>query len=108
MESPHLVSCKTGYNNVTRQLGRKALTEFEMRIVFQMSAAAFASLIDAPNAATLGLNRAVLFNEPGQWICKWRRPAIPSGGSPDGTGQWPVLSNADHFRHRHIPKKKCF
>ena len=57
-----IVTCDT-YNNVTRQLGRKALAEFEMRVLFQMSAADSASLIDAPNAATLGLNRAVLFNE---------------------------------------------
>ena len=32
------------------------------------------------------------------------RPAIPSGGSPDGTGQWPVLPTATHFRQRHNPK----
>ena len=44
-------------------LDRKALGEIEMRVAFQMSASDSASLIDAPNAATLGLHRAVLFNE---------------------------------------------
>ena len=57
-----IVTCDT-YNNVARFLGRKALTEFEMRVVFQMSASDSASLIDAPAAATLGLHRALLYND---------------------------------------------
>jgi hypothetical protein len=57
-----LLTCDT-YNNVNRFLGRKALTEFEMRVVFQMSASDSASLIDAPAASTLGLHRALLYND---------------------------------------------
>jgi hypothetical protein len=57
-----LVTCDT-YNNVSRFLGRKTLTEFEMRVVFQMSASDSASLIDAPAASTLGLHRALLYND---------------------------------------------
>jgi hypothetical protein len=57
-----IVTCDT-YNNVNRFLGRKALTEFEMRVVFQMSASDSASLIDAPAASTLGLHRALLYND---------------------------------------------
>jgi hypothetical protein len=57
-----IVTCDT-YNNVSRFLGRKALTEFEMRVVFQMSASDSASLIDAPAASTLGLHRALLYND---------------------------------------------
>jgi hypothetical protein len=57
-----IVSCDT-YNNVNRFLGRKALTEFEMRLVFQMSASDSASLIDAPAGSTLGLHRALLYND---------------------------------------------
>jgi len=57
-----IVTCDT-YNNVSRFLGRKTLTEFEMRVVFQMSASDSASLIDSPAAATLGLNRALLYND---------------------------------------------
>jgi hypothetical protein len=59
----HLIVTGDTYNNVTRFLGRKALTEFEMRVVFQMSASDSASLIDAPDAATLGLHRALYYNE---------------------------------------------
>ena len=36
------------------------------------------------------------------------RPAIPSGGSPDGTGQWPVPPTATHFRQRLNPNKSQF
>ena len=57
-----IVSCDT-YNNVSRYLGRKTLSEFEMRVVFQMSASDSASLIDAPAAAALGLNRALFYND---------------------------------------------
>jgi len=39
------------------------LSEFEMRVVFQMSASDSASLIDAPAAATLGLHRALFYND---------------------------------------------
>ena len=59
----HLIITADTYNNVSRFLGRKALTEFEMRVVFQMSASDSASLIDAPAAATLGLHRALLYND---------------------------------------------
>jgi DNA segregation ATPase FtsK/SpoIIIE-like protein len=59
----HVILTCDSYGNLNRYLGRKALGEIEMRVAFQMSAGDSASLIDAPNAATLGLHRAVLFNE---------------------------------------------
>ena len=55
-----LVSVDT-YNNVTRCLGRKALSEFEMRVLFQMSASDSASLVDSPDAGNLGFHRALLY-----------------------------------------------
>lgn len=75
----HLIAACDTYNNVFRFIGRKALTEFEMRVVFQMSASDSASLIDAPNASTLGLNRAVLFNER-ESLLETFRPYSPPGG----------------------------
>jgi hypothetical protein len=59
----HLILTCDTYNNVSRFLGRKPLTEFEMRVVFQMSASDSASLIDAPAGSTLGLHRALLYND---------------------------------------------
>jgi nicotinamide riboside kinase len=74
----HLIVTADTYNNVTRFLGRKALTEFEMRVVFQMSASDSASLIDAPDAATLGLHRALYYNER-EGSLETFRPYAPPG-----------------------------
>jgi hypothetical protein len=59
----HIVASCDTFNNVTRFLGRKALSEFSQRVLFQMSASDSAALIDAPDAGTLGLNRALLYND---------------------------------------------
>ncbi|HEY1173512.1 MAG TPA: FtsK/SpoIIIE domain-containing protein [Verrucomicrobiae bacterium] len=57
-----LVFCDT-FNNVNRFINRKAMTEFEMRILFQMSTNDSASLIDSAKASNLGLHRAIYYNE---------------------------------------------
>ncbi len=75
----HLILTCDTYNNVNRCLGRKALTEFEMRVVFQMSASDSASLIDAPAAATLGLHRALLYNDREGSLETFRPYAQPGG-----------------------------
>jgi len=77
-----LVTCDT-YNNVSRFLGRKTLSEFEMRVVFQMSASDSASLIDAPGAATLGLNRALFYNDREGSLETFRPYAQLDGGWVD-------------------------
>jgi DNA segregation ATPase FtsK/SpoIIIE-like protein len=59
----HLIATCDTYNNVTRFLGRKTLTEFEMRVLFQMSASDSASLVESPDASTLGLHRALYYND---------------------------------------------
>lgn len=70
------VFCDT-YNNITRALNRKALTEFEMRVLFQMSANDSAALIDSPKASTLGLNRALFYNEQEGYLETFRPYALP-------------------------------
>jgi S-DNA-T family DNA segregation ATPase FtsK/SpoIIIE len=59
----HILATCDSFNNVNRFLGRKNLSEFEMRVLFQMSASDSASLIDSPDAATLGLHRALYYND---------------------------------------------
>jgi hypothetical protein len=59
----HIIATCDTYNNVNRFLGRKTLTEFEMRVLFQMSASDSASLIDSPDAGSLGLHRAIYYND---------------------------------------------
>ena len=76
----HLIVTFDTYNNVGRFLSRKALTEFEMRVVFQMSANDSASLIDSPKASNLGLHRALLHNEQAGTIETFRPYAMPDMG----------------------------
>jgi hypothetical protein len=73
----HVILTCDSYGNVARFIGRKTLGEIEMRVAFQMSAADSASLIDAPEAATLGLHRAVLFNDRESSLETFRPYALP-------------------------------
>jgi hypothetical protein len=73
----HVIATCDTYNNVNRFLGRKVLTEFEMRVLFQMSASDSASLIDAPDASTLGLHRALYYNDREGYIETFRPYALP-------------------------------
>jgi hypothetical protein len=73
----HVIATCDTYNNVNRFLGRKTMSEFEMRVLFQMSASDSASLIDAPNASTLGLHRALLYNDREGSIETFRPYALP-------------------------------
>lgn len=71
-----LATCDT-YNNLMRMLSRKAVSEFEMRVVFQMSANDSASLIESPQANNLGLHRAIFFNGHEGWLETFRPYALP-------------------------------
>jgi ABC-type multidrug transport system fused ATPase/permease subunit len=59
----HVIAHVDGFNNANRFLGRKGLKEFSPRVLFQMSASDSASLADDPRAGTLGLARALLYDE---------------------------------------------
>jgi hypothetical protein len=73
----HVIATCDTYNTVMRMLSRKALSEFEMRVVFQMSANDSASLIEAPAANNLGLHRAILHNGQQGWMETFRPYALP-------------------------------
>ncbi len=80
------------YNSSQRFLNRKALSEFEMRVLFQMSANDSAALIDHTKASQLGLHRALFYNERRGYAEVFRPYAMPDGS-------W--LSNVrDHFGKR--------
>jgi hypothetical protein len=76
----HVIITCDSYSNVNRFIGRKTQGEIEMRVAFQMSATDSASLIDAPDAATLGLHRAVLFNDREGILETFRPYALPGNG----------------------------
>lgn len=71
-----LCLCDT-YSNASRFFSRRALTEFELRVLFQMSPSDSASLIDSPRASTLGLHRAVLYNAQEGTLETFRPYAMP-------------------------------
>ena len=74
----HVIATCDTFNNVNRFLGRKALSEFEMRVLFQMSANDSASLIDSPKASLLGLHRALFYNEQEGHLEMFRPYALPT------------------------------
>jgi hypothetical protein len=59
----HVLAGVDTWNNLARWIPRKLLAEFELRVLFQMSAGDSSNLIDSPAAASLGLHRALLHNE---------------------------------------------
>ncbi|MDB6173675.1 MAG: segregation ATPase, FtsK/SpoIIIE family [Chthoniobacteraceae bacterium] len=73
----HILVTVDTFNNVNRFMSRKALSEFEMRVVFQMSANDSASLIDSPKASGLGLHRALFYNEHDGTLETFRPYATP-------------------------------
>ncbi len=83
----HIIATCDTYNNVMRFLSRKAVSEFEMRVVFQMSANDSASLIESPAANDLGLHRAILFNGQQGWTETFRPYALPDAAWLEVVGQ---------------------
>jgi hypothetical protein len=71
-----ITSCDT-YNNINRFFGKKAFSEFEMRVLFQMSATDSANICDNPKAGTLGLHRALFYNEQEGYLETFRPYALP-------------------------------
>jgi len=74
----HVIASVDTYNNVNRFVGRKGLSEFEMRVLFQMSSNDSASLCDDPKASTLGLHRALFYNEQEGYLETFRPYALPT------------------------------
>lgn len=83
----HLIcSCDSG-NTLGRFLNRKAMSEFEMRVVFQLSANDSALLIDTPKANSLGLHRAIFHNGQEGVLETFRPYAMPDAAWLDETAR---------------------
>jgi DNA segregation ATPase FtsK/SpoIIIE, S-DNA-T family len=72
-----LVWCDS-YNNVNRWLDRQALRDFEMRVLFQMSATDSSNLMDSPAASRLGGHTAMFYSEERGQAEKFRPYGPPS------------------------------
>lgn len=64
-------------NNLSRTFDRQTLREFEMKVVFQMSANDSSNLIDTPLASKLGVHRAFFASEEEGVLEKFRPYGIP-------------------------------
>ncbi|RYD37784.1 MAG: hypothetical protein EOP85_17360 [Verrucomicrobiaceae bacterium] len=73
----HVLAATDTWNNVSRWIPRKLLAEFEMRVLFQMSANDSSNLIDSPAATALGLHRALFHNEHLGTLETFRPYAMP-------------------------------
>ena len=76
----HVLAAIDTWNNVSRWIPRKLMAEFEMRVLFQMSANDSANLIDSPAASSLGLHRALFHNEHHATMETFRPYAMPDDG----------------------------
>lgn len=85
------------YSSAQRFLNRKALSEFEMRILFQMSGNDSAALIDNTKASQLGLHRALFYNERRGHLETFRPYALPDSST--------ISALRESFEKR-IPRKR--
>jgi hypothetical protein len=118
----HTIVWCDSVNNLNRSMDRQLLKEFELRVLFQMSANDSSALIDSPIASKLGENRAFYYSEEAnrsekfrpyglpepEWI-EWvktrlqsrPRPEIPpeppiGGGKPPGQGDGSANGDSKH------------
>ncbi len=71
-----IVWCDTAAN-LQRYFDRQTLREFEMRVIFQMSANDSSTLMDTPVASKLGPQRAIYYTEDQGKLEKFRPYALP-------------------------------
>jgi DNA segregation ATPase FtsK/SpoIIIE, S-DNA-T family len=75
----HTLAWCDSLNNLTRTLDRQSLREFELRVLFQMSANDSSTLIDSPLASKLGIHRALFCSEEQGKLEKFRPYGLPAG-----------------------------
>jgi len=74
----HTIVWCDSLNNLNRTFNRKTLREFELRVLFQMSATDSADLTDTGLASDLGLYKALLFIEADGITEKFRPYGVPT------------------------------
>jgi len=75
----HTIVWCDSLNNLNRTFNRKSLREFEMQVLFQMSAGDSSELIDLPAASKLGLHKALLYFEKDGLLERFRPYSKPDG-----------------------------
>ncbi len=97
-----LVWCDS-LTNLMRTFERGALKEFELRVLFQMSASDSSQLVDSPLASKLGPQRALFIHEETGTFEKFRPYAFPGGEWLEGVSQRLRARPAGHPTERSRP-----
>jgi energy-coupling factor transporter ATP-binding protein EcfA2 len=74
----HSIVWCDSYNDVARLVDRQTLREFELRVLFQMSAADSTNLLDSPAASRLRMHRGLYYSDDLGTIEKFRPYGPPS------------------------------
>jgi hypothetical protein len=74
----HTIVWCDSLNNLNRTLERQMIREFDMRVLFQMSAGDSSTIIDSPAASKLGVNRAIYHSEEDAIVEKFRPYGLPT------------------------------
>ena len=74
----HAIVWCDSYNNVNRWLDRQTLRDFDVRVLFQMSAADSSNLMDSPAASRLRAHLAIAYSEEQGHAEKFRPYGLPT------------------------------
>jgi hypothetical protein len=74
----HTITWCDSYATVNRLLDRQGLRDFDLRVLFQMNATDSSSLMDSPDAARLGVHRAIFYDGGHGQMEKFRPYGLPS------------------------------
>jgi DNA segregation ATPase FtsK/SpoIIIE, S-DNA-T family len=74
----HTIAWCDSYATVSRLLDRQGLRDFDLRVLFQMNATDSSSLMDSPEAARLGVHRAIFYDGGHGQMEKFRPYGLPS------------------------------
>jgi hypothetical protein len=74
----HTIAWADSYATVNRLLDRQSLRDFDLRILFQMNATDSSSLMESPDAARLGVHRAIFYDGGHGQMEKFRPYGLPS------------------------------
>ncbi len=74
----HTIAWCDSYATVNRLLDRQGLRDFDLRVLFQMNATDSSSLMDSPDAARLGVHRAIFYDGGHGQMEKFRPYGLPS------------------------------
>ena len=74
----HTIAWADSYATVNRLLDRQSLRDFDLRVLFQMNATDSSSLMESPDAARLGVHRAIFYDGGHGQMEKFRPYGLPA------------------------------